>query len=62
MFFAKFDIEIDKDKNSLSAVAWGESINYEKHIIKTDVKAVTYYGLKIMHDNNRYSVRVILDL
>ena len=62
IFCSKFDLKINNDKNSLSAVAWGEKINYERHIIKTDVKAVTYYGLKIRYDNERYSVRVILDL
>ena len=62
IFCSKFVIDIDIDKNSLSAVVWGEKINYERHTIKTDVKAVTYYGLKIINENDRYTVRVILDI
>ena len=62
IFFSKFDIEIDIEEVSLNAVAWGETIDYNKHEIKTDVKAVTYHDLKIVKSTDRYEVKVILDL
>jgi len=62
IFLSKFDIEIDVHEVSLNAVAWGETIDYNKHEIKTDVKAVTYHGLNIIKAGDRYEVKVILDL
>lgn len=62
IFLSKFDIEIDVNDVSLNAVAWGETIDYNKHEIKTDVKAVTYHDLNIIKAGDRYEVKVILDL
>ena len=62
MFFSDFKIVLDQDEKNIKAVVCGDSINYDKYKIKTDVKAVTYYGLKIIRRNNRFTVRVILDL
>jgi len=62
IFLSKFDIEIDVDKISLNSVAWGETIDYNKHEIKTDVKAVTYHDLKIIKARDRYEAKIILDL
>lgn len=62
VFLSKFDIEIDVDKISLNSVAWGETIDYNKHEIKTDVKAVTYHDLKIIKARDRYEAKIILDL
>ena len=62
VFLSKFDIEISPDNATLKAVARGEPIDYNKHTIKTDVKAVTYHDLHVRKDKAGYSVRMILDL
>ena len=62
LFFNRFEIEIDEDMLVLNAVARGERIDYNKHEIKTDVKAVTYHGLQVRNEEGIYKVRVILDL
>ncbi|MEE9555115.1 MAG: archease [candidate division Zixibacteria bacterium] len=62
IFLSEFDIEIDKAGKSLKAVVRGEKIDYNKHVIKTDVKAATYHDLHIRDDNGRFMVRMILDL
>ena len=62
VFLSRFEIEIDKSGKLLKAVVWGERIDYNKHTIKTDVKAATYHDLRIREQHGRYSVRMILDL
>ncbi len=62
MFFSGFDIVISDDIRSLKASIFGEAISYDKHEIKTDVKAVTYHDLRIISDINGYRTRMILDL
>ena len=62
LFFSKFQIKIDGKKCALNAVARGERIDYNKHEIKTDVKAVTYHGLCVKQEEGTFKVRIILDL
>jgi SHS2 domain-containing protein len=62
IFLSKFDIDIDVDDLSLKSIAWGERIDYNKHEIKTDVKAVTYHNLQIKKLQKGFEVKVILDL
>lgn len=62
LFLSHFNIKIGQDQKSLKAVVAGEHINYNKHVIKTDVKAVTYHGLQVRKEDKRFTVRMILDL
>lgn len=61
-FYCEFKIAISNDNKSLSAIVKGDRINYDKHIIKTDVKAVTYHNLNITFDKTYFKTRMILDL
>ena len=61
--FKNFDVSIKKDKNYvLSANLHGEEFNSEKHIIETDVKAVTYHRMVIKKEKGKWSARVICDI
>ena len=62
IFFTETVIDLNIDDISLKAVARGEKIDYGKHEIRADVKAVTYHDLKIAKNDKGYRVRVILDL
>ncbi len=62
MFFSEFNIEFAEDGKSLKAIVGGERIDYNKHTIKTDVKAATYHDLRIVEEKGRYKARMILDL
>ncbi len=56
-------IEIKKfQDNCLEAWAEGEIFNAQKHSIKTEVKAVTYHGLKIEKKGSVYSTVIIFDI
>ncbi|MFW9993006.1 MAG: archease [Candidatus Odinarchaeota archaeon] len=56
---------ISREKNdlySLHAVLKGENIDYDKHEMRTDVKAVTYYQFYVKKIENRWEARVTFDL
>lgn len=46
----------------LSAIVHGEAFVENKHIIKTEIKAVTYHGLSIVQEGQQWKARVIFDL
>jgi len=71
MIFSKFDIKISSPKASLAkegdeyklkAKAWGEGIDYKKHQIRLDVKAVTYHLFEIKKEKNKWKAKIILDV
>ena len=57
-------VEIFKfNKDNLSAVAYGEEKNPQKHIIYTEIKNVTYHQLKVEQlPDNKWETLVIFDL
>ncbi len=53
---------IENDKLRLKATISGEKINPEKHTLKVDVKAVTYYRFNIEKENDNWHSEVVFDL
>ncbi|HUN53675.1 MAG TPA: archease [Smithella sp.] len=49
-------------KNKLVAKLTGESYNKRKHLIKTEIKAVTYGGLSVIKANSIWKARIIFDV
>lgn len=47
---------------TLKAKAYGEKFDLERHIINTEIKAVTYHQIEVRKDNDRWRVRIIFDL
>ena len=47
---------------SLEASIWGEDYNSEKHCSKTDIKAVTYYMMEILKEQDKVTVKFVLDI
>ena len=62
VFLSEFEIEISSDSRNLRATLRGEPIEYDKHLIKTDVKAATYHDLDIARVSDGYKTKMILDL
>jgi SHS2 domain-containing protein len=62
MFFSQFEVNISIDQRLLSSVVRGSHIDYNKHVIRTDVKAATYHGLNIVKVNDEFVTRMVLDL
>jgi len=65
--FSKFEVYIKKEKINnnetykLKAIATGEKINWNKHFMGSEVKAVTFHMMDV-HINDIFKVRAILDL
>lgn len=61
LLFSNIEFEEFGD-NQIRAVARGELFDPKKHRLKTEIKAVTYHGLKIEKKNSIYSTLVIFDI
>ena len=49
-------------QQSLTGEALGEIFQDHRHVIKTEVKAVTYHGLNVHQDNGLWKATVVLDV
>ncbi len=58
LFFNEFKIDYNEKNISLVLTALGEKYNESKHIIKTHIKAVTFFGMTF----NENGLKVTLDL
>jgi len=56
----EFDI-LEKEGYTIKAKAFGEPLNFEKHNFKVEIKAPTFYEMKI-EQNNGVFMRFLLDL
>ncbi|MBU6392142.1 MAG: archease [Planctomycetota bacterium] len=61
LLFKNFCIADIKD-NQLTATINGEAFIEGKHVIKTEVKAVTYHNLSIIKEDHQWKARIIFDL
>lgn len=61
ILFKNFEIEKMTD-NRISAKAWGEKFDCRRHNLKTEIKAVTYHGLKIEKVQDHWQGEVIFDI
>lgn len=63
MFFGKFDLSIEKkNKYILRGQVFGEKIDYKKHRVKVDVKAVTLHLFEVKKVRNNWKARIVLDI
>ena len=60
LVFARFEIS-DIGKTSMTATAFGETIDLNRHEIKSPIKAATYHLLKI-EKNDMMKAQVIFDI
>ncbi|MHA1449347.1 MAG: archease [Candidatus Hodarchaeales archaeon] len=64
--YCKCEVQVTKNENnsgySLRAAISGEHIDYEKHEMHTDVKAVTYYQFFVKKTSSGWEARVTFDL
>ncbi|RLI61073.1 MAG: archease, partial [Candidatus Thorarchaeota archaeon] len=63
-FYSKFKVRsiVEGEPWRLEAEVWGETIDYQKHDIHTEVKAMTYADLKIERSPERTTLWFTLDL
>ena len=61
LLFKKFRVE-SVGKEGLRAVATGELFQEGIHVIKTEVKAVTYHQIRVQQANGKWTAQIIFDL
>ncbi len=61
LLFRGFKVE-SVGKDGLKAVVKGEPFREGVHVIKTEVKAVTYHRIEVGQENGHWRAQVILDL
>jgi SHS2 domain-containing protein len=65
MLYSKFkvlDLNQTSDGFRLRAEIWGEKFNPEKHSQRVGVKAVTYHRMEIIKEQNKVTLKFILDI
>lgn len=60
LLFSRFDVHVAD--NRLSAVAYGEPIDADRHSLEHEVKAITYHGLKVERAGDGWLAEVIVDI
>jgi SHS2 domain-containing protein len=61
LLFKGFEID-SVSEDGLKAIVKGEPFQEGVHVIKTEVKAVTYHQIEVRRENRGWRARVILDL
>lgn len=45
LLFSRFAVKVDAA--GLMGEAWGETLDWDRHVLRNEVKAITYHGLKV---------------
>jgi SHS2 domain-containing protein len=61
LLFREFKIE-SVGEDGLRAMVRGEPFQKGVHVIKTEVKAVTYHQIEVRKENGRWRAQIIFDL
>ena len=61
LLFKKFSVE-SVGENGLKAIAAGEPFQEGVHVIKTEVKAVTYHQIQVYQEDEGWKAQIIFDL
>ena len=56
-----FQVSLDQEDTRLEALCRGEALDLGRHHILTVIKAATYHGLSVSH-NQQWQVSVLLDI
>jgi SHS2 domain-containing protein len=60
LLFGRFEVKMDA--TGLSGAAWGEPFDARRHSLAHEVKAITYHGLRLEHQNDGWLAEVIVDI
>jgi SHS2 domain-containing protein len=61
LLFRSFSID-ELGDGTMKARARGEVFQEERHVIKTEIKAVTYHQIQVKKERGRWVARIIFDL
>lgn len=58
----EFDVSVQESASTLTAVCRGEAVDLTRHELRTSVKAATYHGLSVAHNDRGWEIHVVLDV
>ena len=61
IIFYKFEV-LDLKDDFINAKAYGRAISDNRNRLKTEIKAATYYNLKIIKKDDYYEVDIVFDV
>ena len=61
IIFFKFEVR-ELSQDLVRAKAYGRSVNDNRNRLKTEIKAATYYNLKIIKKDDYYEVAIVFDV
>jgi len=64
LFHSRFHVNIVKKSDGfhLEGTAWGESLDLSRHSVKLEVKGVTYSGLHVEQEGERWIAQCVVDI
>ena len=62
--FSRFRVAIAKEEEGfdLRGEGWGEPVDPARHHIKSDVKGITYAGLRVCREGDRWFAQCVVDI
>lgn len=60
MIFSKFDVMLSG--TTLTGVAWGETLDRDRHEPHVEVKGATYYLLSVREQDGKYIAQCVVDV
>jgi len=60
LLFGKFEAKVTPE--GVNAIAWGEPMDRERHVLEHEIKAITYHGLTVKQTADGWEAEVIVDI
>jgi SHS2 domain-containing protein len=60
--FVPVEIFVEMSVNALQATVKGDTVDPQKHIIATEIKAITYHCLEVEKDPNGWKAQILFDI
>ena len=63
LLFSDFEVEVKENKGyALTGILSGEKYEPKRHVILTEIKAVTYHEMKIKEEKGIWSAEILCDI
>ncbi len=62
MWLTAAAVDVSAVDDHIEGVLQGEPFDSVRHTIHTDIKAITYHGLAVAHDGERWRATVVVDV
>ena len=61
--FCRYRLEkVDRRGRIARGVAWGEPVDRTRHLLRSEVKAVTYHQIRLVRGRSAWRVRIVFDI